>query len=36
MHTARFKAVHDDKSDFLEAEVVIRDHRQLLEVIGLE
>jgi HAD superfamily hydrolase (TIGR01549 family) len=36
MHAARFKGVHDDKSDFLEAEVVLRDHRQLLEVIGLE
>ena len=35
MHTARFKGVHDDKSDFVEAEVVINDHRQLLEVIGL-
>ena len=36
MHAARFKGVHDDKSDFLEAEVVISDHRQLLDVIGLE
>jgi len=35
MHAARFKGVHDDKSDFVEAEVVINDHRQLLEVIGL-
>ena len=35
MHAARFKGVHDDKSDFLEAEVVISDHRQLLEVVGL-
>jgi HAD superfamily hydrolase (TIGR01549 family) len=35
MHAARFKGVHDDKSDFVEAEVVIDDHRQLLEVIGL-
>jgi HAD superfamily hydrolase (TIGR01549 family) len=36
MHAARFKGVHDDKSDFVEAEVVIKDHRQLLEVIGLQ
>jgi len=35
MRTARFKGVHDDKSDFGEAEVVINDHRQLLEVIEL-
>jgi putative hydrolase of the HAD superfamily len=36
MHAARFKGVHDDKSDSIEAEVVMTDHRQLLEVIGLE
>ncbi len=36
MHAARFKGVHDDKSDFVEAEIVISDHRQLLEVIGLD
>ncbi len=35
MHAARFKGIHDDKSDFVEAEIVINDHRQLLEVIGL-
>jgi HAD superfamily hydrolase (TIGR01549 family) len=35
MHAARFKGVHDDKSDTIEAEVVLTDHRQLLEVIGL-
>ena len=36
MHAARFKGVHDDKSDFVEAEIVMSDHRQLLEVVGLE
>jgi len=36
MHAARFKGVHDDRSDFQEAEIVISDHRQLLEVIGLD
>jgi hypothetical protein len=35
MHAARFKGVHDDKSDSSEAEIVMTDHRQLLEVIGL-
>jgi FMN phosphatase YigB (HAD superfamily) len=35
MHAARFKGVHDDESDFVEAEIVMTDHRQLLEVIGL-
>jgi FMN phosphatase YigB (HAD superfamily) len=35
MHAARYKGVHDDKSDSVEAEVVLTDHRQLLEVIGL-
>jgi len=35
MHAARFKGVHDDKSDFVEAEIVMSDHRQLLEVVGL-
>jgi HAD superfamily hydrolase (TIGR01549 family) len=36
MHAARFKGVHDDKSDSSEAEIVMTDHRQLLEVIGLD
>ena len=35
MHAARFKGVHDDESDFVEAEIVMSDHRQLLEVVGL-
>jgi len=36
MHAARFKGIHDDKTDFVEAEIVMSDHRQLLEVIGLD
>jgi HAD superfamily hydrolase (TIGR01549 family) len=36
MHAARFKGVHDDTSDFMEAEIVLRDHRQILEVVGLD
>ena len=36
MHAARFKGIHDDKSDFVEAEIVMSDHRQLLEVVGLD
>jgi HAD superfamily hydrolase (TIGR01549 family) len=36
MHAARFKGVHDDRSDFVEAEIVMSDHRQLLEVVGLD
>ena len=35
MHAARFKGVHDDRSDFAEAEICIDRHEQLLEVIGL-
>jgi len=35
MHAARFKGVHDDTSDFIEAEIIIRDHRQILEVVGV-
>lgn len=35
MRAARFKGVHDDRSDATEAEVVLTDHRQLLEVLGL-
>jgi HAD superfamily hydrolase (TIGR01549 family) len=36
MHAARFKGVHDDTSDFIEAEIVLRDHRQILEVVGID
>ena len=36
MHAARFKGIHDDKSDFVEAEIVMSDHRQILEVVGLD
>ena len=35
MHAARFRGVHDDKSDAPEADIVLDDHRQLLEVLGL-
>lgn len=35
MHSARYKGVHDDLSDGMEAEVVLTDHRQLLEVLDL-
>jgi HAD superfamily hydrolase (TIGR01549 family) len=35
MHAVRFKGVHDDESDFVEAEIVMSEHRQLLEVVGL-
>ena len=35
MHTARFRGVHDDRSDSTEAEIVIDRHDQLLGVIGI-
>ena len=35
MHAARFRGVHDDKTDATEAEIVLDRHEDLLEVIGL-
>ncbi len=35
MHAARFRGVHDDKSDAPEADIVLDRHPQLLEVLGL-
>ncbi|MEA2477194.1 MAG: putative hydrolase of the superfamily, partial [Actinomycetota bacterium] len=35
MHAARFRGVHDDRSDFAEAEICLDSHDQLLDVIGL-
>ncbi len=35
MHAARFKGIHDDTSDATEAEIVMTDHRQILEVLGI-
>lgn len=35
MHAARFRGVHDDRSDAPEAHIVLDEHGQLLEVIGL-
>lgn len=35
MHAVRFRGVHDDKTDAVEAAVVIDRHEQLLEVLGL-
>jgi putative hydrolase of the HAD superfamily len=35
MHAARFRGVHDDRSDAPEAEFVFDEHAQILEVIGL-
>jgi FMN phosphatase YigB (HAD superfamily) len=35
MHAARFRGVHDDRSDAPEAEWVLDRHDQLLEVLGL-
>jgi putative hydrolase of the HAD superfamily len=35
MHAARFRGVHDDRSDAPEAEIVIDRHEQILEVVGL-
>ena len=36
MHAARFKGVHDDRSGGAEAEMVITEHRRILEAIGLD
>lgn len=35
MHAARFRGVHDDRSDFAEAPIVLDRHEQLLEALGL-
>jgi len=35
MRAARFKAIHDDTSDATEAKIVMTDHRQILEVLGI-
>ena len=35
MHTARFRGVHDDKSDALDSPIILDRHEQLLEAIGL-
>jgi len=35
MHSARFKGIHDDTSDAAEAKIVMTDHRQILEVLGV-
>lgn len=35
MHAARFRGVHDDRSDAPEAEIVIDRHEQLLDTVGL-
>ena len=35
MHTARFRGVHDDKSDAPDSPIVLDRHEQLLEAIGL-
>lgn len=35
MHAARFRGVHDDQSDFADAELVLDRHEQLLEALGL-
>ena len=35
MHAARFRAVHDDRSDVADAPIVLDRHEQLLEAIGL-
>jgi putative hydrolase of the HAD superfamily len=36
MHAARFRGVHDDLTDFHEAEIVLDRHEQILEVVSLE
>ncbi|MGH2821229.1 MAG: HAD family hydrolase [Actinomycetota bacterium] len=36
MHQARFRGVHDDRSDGAEAEVVLDRHEQIMEVLGSE
>jgi putative hydrolase of the HAD superfamily len=35
MHTARFRGVHDDKSDVVDSPIILDTHQQLLEAIGL-
>lgn len=35
MHTARFRGVHDDRSDVPDSPIVLDRHEQLLEAIGL-
>jgi FMN phosphatase YigB (HAD superfamily) len=35
MHAVRFRGVHDDSTDAMDAEVVIHRHEQLLEFVGL-
>ncbi len=35
MHAARFRGVHDDRSDATEAEIILDRHEQLLDVLGL-
>jgi putative hydrolase of the HAD superfamily len=35
MHAARFKGIHDDTSDAADAKIVMTDHRQILEVLGI-
>lgn len=35
MHTARFRGIHDDKSDASDSPIVLDRHEQLLEAIGL-
>jgi putative hydrolase of the HAD superfamily len=35
MHTARFRGVHDDKSDAPDSPIVLDRHEQLLEALGL-
>jgi putative hydrolase of the HAD superfamily len=35
MHTARFRGVHDDKSDVPDSPIILDRHEQLLEAIGL-
>ncbi|MFN2593852.1 MAG: HAD family hydrolase [Actinomycetota bacterium] len=35
MHAARFRGVHDDRSDFAEAEIRLDSHDQLLDVLSL-
>ena len=35
MHTARFRGVHDDRSDAVDSPILLDRHEQLLEAIGL-
>jgi len=35
MHGVRYRGVHDDRTDSLDAECIIDDHRDLLEIIGI-